>query len=52
MDKPHIAVDFDRTLATHDHYDGPNRFGAPIPLMVERVKKWLAEGKEVRLGQM
>jgi hypothetical protein len=49
MDKPWVAVDFDRTLATYDHYDGPNRFGAPIPLMVDRVKKWLAEGKEVRI---
>jgi hypothetical protein len=49
MDKPWTAVDFDRTLATYDHYEGPNRFGDPIPLMVDRVKKWLAEGKDVRI---
>jgi DNA mismatch repair protein MutH len=45
----YIAVDFDRTLATYDHYEGPNKFGKPIPKMVERVKKWLAKGIEVRI---
>lgn len=43
-----IGVDLDGTLA---HYEGWNggAIGEPIPLMVERVKAWLAEGKEVRI---
>jgi hypothetical protein len=43
-----ISVDLDGTLA---HYDGwkAGHIGEPIPLMVERVKRWLAEGKEVRI---
>jgi len=45
----YIAVDFDRTLAVYDHYEGPDKLGEPIPKMVKRVKKWLAEGKEVKI---
>ena len=43
-----IGVDLDATLA---HYEGWNDgvIGAPIPAMVNRVKKWLAEGREVRI---
>lgn len=43
-----IGVDLDGTLA---HWDRayPDEIGAPIPAMVERVKKWLAEGREVRI---
>lgn len=44
-----VGVDFDRTLATYDHYRGPNKFGDPIPKMVERVKQWIAEGQEVKI---
>lgn len=47
--KPWIGVDLDGTLAHYEHYTGPADIGAPIPAMVERVKKWLAEGKEVRI---
>lgn len=42
-----IGVDLDGTLAKYDKWDGS--IGEPIPLMAERVKKWLAEGKDVRL---
>jgi hypothetical protein len=46
----YIAVDLDGTLA---HYNSGEFkelvIGAPIPKMVDRVKKWLAEGKEVRI---
>lgn len=45
----YIAVDFDKTLATYDHYRGSNKFGDPIPKMVNRIKKWLAEGKTVKI---
>lgn len=42
-----IAVDLDGTLAFDcGRIDG---IGAPIPLMQERVKGWLAEGREVRI---
>lgn len=46
-----IAVDFDGTIAKYDGLEGvdykPSNAGAPIELMVERVKMWLAEGVEV-----
>ena len=45
-----IGVDLDGTLA---HYDGWNAddhsIGKPIPAMLDRVKKWLASGMEVRI---
>lgn len=44
-----IGVDLDGTLAHYDEWRGPTHIGAPIPKMVERVKKWVAEGKDVRL---
>jgi hypothetical protein len=43
-----IGVDLDRTLAVYESGQYP-LIGAPIPLMVERVKKWLAAGIEVRI---
>lgn len=44
-----IGVDLDGTLAVYDEWRGADHIGAPIPAMVERVKQWLAEGKEVRI---
>ena len=44
-----IGVDFDGTLAYHTEWTAWNVLGAPIPLMVARVKKWIAEGKDVRI---
>lgn len=46
----HIAVDLDSTLAVHEwkNYD-PNKIGEPIPLMVARVKNWLAKGHKVTI---
>lgn len=43
-----IGVDLDATLA---HYEGwgDGSIGAPIPAMVERVRAWLAEGRQVRI---
>lgn len=49
MDGGWIGVDLDGTLAHYEKWEGVDRIGAPIPLMVERVKAWLAEGKEVRI---
>jgi hypothetical protein len=47
--RPWIGVDLDRTLAKYDGFKGLNEIGEPIPLMLARVKKWLSEGKEVRI---
>lgn len=44
-----IGVDLDGTLAEYDGWRGPDRIGAPVPAMVERVKLWLGEGKDVRI---
>jgi hypothetical protein len=44
-----IGVDLDGTLAHYDHWRGPEQIGAPVALMAKRVRKWLAEGREVRI---
>lgn len=44
-----IGVDLDGTLARYEGWKGAAHIGAPIPRMLERVKGWLAEGKEVRI---
>ena len=44
-----IGVDLDGTLAMFDEWRGIEHIGEPIPLMLERVKKWLEEGQEVRI---
>lgn len=44
-----IGVDLDGTLAQYDGWKGPNHIGPPVPKMVARVKKWLADGWEVRI---
>ena len=44
-----IGVDLDGTLAHYEKWVGPEHIGEPIPEMVERVRGWMAEGKEVRI---
>lgn len=44
-----IGVDFDGTLAVYERWLGVHHVGAPIPEMVERVKRWEADGWEVRI---
>lgn len=44
-----IAVDLDGTLAQYDGWQGPEFIGPPIPVMVNRVKRWLIDGKDVRI---
>lgn len=44
-----IGVDFDRTLSERGHDGGDNSPGKPVPVMVERVKRWVAEGRNVRI---
>lgn len=44
-----IAVDLDGTLAHYTEWPVDGSIGAPIPRMIERVKAWLAEGRDVRI---
>lgn len=49
------GVDFDGTLATYegginpDQWMGVTNLGKPVPAMVERVKRWLAQGDDVAI---
>jgi len=45
----HILVDLDGTLAEYDNWVSPTHIGNPVPEMAFRVKKWLSEGKDVRI---
>ena len=44
-----IGVDLDGTLAQYDGWRGPDHIGEPVPAMAFRVRKWLSEGREVRI---
>lgn len=44
-----IGFDFDKTIAVYSGYKGPNALGAPIPQMVNLIKKYLASGKTVKI---
>lgn len=44
-----IGVDLDGTLARYDGYKGKTVIGAPVTEMVDRVKNWLSQGKDVRI---
>lgn len=44
-----IGVDLDGTLAKYDHWRGIEHVGEPIPLMMDRVKKWIKAGTTVKI---
>ena len=44
-----IGVDLDGTLAKYDGWKGAGHIGEPIPAMVDRVKAWLKNGRDVRI---
>lgn len=44
-----IGVDLDSTLAEYDVWRGIEHIGKPIPAMVERVRRWIAEGHTVKI---
>jgi hypothetical protein len=44
-----IGVDLDGTLAHYEGWKGTNNIGDPVPAMLERVKQWLVDGREVRI---
>lgn len=49
MSRGWIGVDLDGTLAHYDGFKGPEHIGEPVPAMLERVKQWIEEGREVRI---
>jgi hypothetical protein len=44
-----IGVDLDGTLAEYHGFTSPTQIGKPIAAMVERVRRWLREGKTVKI---
>lgn len=44
-----IGVDLDGTLAKYTEFEGELEIGDPVPKMVERVRKWIQLGIEVRI---
>jgi hypothetical protein len=44
-----IGVDLDGTLAHYTGWKGAEHIGDPVPLMVQRVKNWIAAGHEVKI---
>jgi len=44
-----IGVDLDGTLAHYDEWKGVDHIGGPVPAMLERVKKWVEEGRTVKI---
>lgn len=44
-----IGVDLDGTLVLYGDWKGPEHVGEPVPLMLERVKRWIDSGVEVRI---
>lgn len=49
MTRGWIGCDFDGTISEYHSGQGVKGAGRPIAAMVERVKKWLADGIEVRI---
>jgi hypothetical protein len=47
---PWIGVDLDGTLAVNEFtVESPLHIGPPVPAMLERVKRWIKDGKTVRI---
>lgn len=44
-----IGVDLDGTLAHYDKWRGIDHIGEPIVPMVDRVKEWISNGREVKI---
>lgn len=44
-----IGVDLDGTLARYDGWRGLEHIGTPVPVMLARVRHWLAEGYTVKI---
>jgi hypothetical protein len=48
-EKGWIGVDLDGTLAEYNGWQGPTNIGDPILPMINRVKQWIKEGKQVKI---
>lgn len=44
-----IGVDLDGTLAHYEGWQGIEHIGPPVELMVVRVRRWLQEGRKVKI---
>lgn len=44
-----IGVDLDGTLARYDGWVNADHIGEPISPMVEMVKEWISDGREVKI---
>lgn len=44
-----IGVDLDGTLAHYENWVEPHEIGAPVPAMIERIKRWIDEGIVVKI---
>ena len=44
-----IGVDLDGTLAIYDAWRGEEHVGSPIQPMLERVQRWVQQGKKVKI---
>jgi hypothetical protein len=44
-----VGVDLDGTLAEYHDWQGPDHIGKPIVPMVNRIKRWLDEGRDIRI---
>lgn len=44
-----IGVDLDGTLAEYHGWVGPTHIGAPVLPMLQRVRLWLSQGRQVRI---
>ena len=44
-----IGVDLDGPLAEYNGWVSPSHIGPPVHKMLDRVKRWRAEGREVRI---
>jgi hypothetical protein len=49
--KEWIAVDLDGTIATYNDTlpHDPETIGDPIPKMISRIKKWINDGKQIKI---
>lgn len=49
MSGPWHGIDLDGTLAHYTGWKGPDDIGEPVPLMMARVKRMLADGMTLKI---
>ena len=48
-EKEWIGVDLDGTLAEYTSFKGVDQIGKPVSKMLSRVKRWIKDGKKVKI---